>query len=653
MENNQYTVTADDEIDLKELFLSLWSHKILIAFISGAFVFGAGFYALTADKLYSTRSTFTLAEGGNSGGLLGSLGGELGGLAALAGISAGGGSSAAALIERVTSREFILEVAGELDLQGDAFFNGYNPEAKEPVWKANIKQILGMSNVQPDPNKIADWNVIKAYNKVITIDTTSGGAISVTVEHEIPDRAAEIANHIVDKIITLKTDENIENVNEKLRYLSQTLANASEELEDAKDAMKTYSLENSAQAIESFAVGSVMMDDMRAQRDRTVEQLQAILALKTAISAGQTTMQEYTRLREAYPSLDQASFRRILGLSEVISDWTWPTAQSVSQVEDSIRDRIAALEGEITKLEADALRYAASAEEFARLTRDLKVAEATYTVLIEQVKSQSLVAGFTPDNSKIIEIADVPLAPSEPKRVLIVALGLVLGLFAGSAVALVLSMRKGVYYSLGSLRSAAGARHNHKIKGLRRVRGKDLQSIGEVVAKSPIHWARHVVLECDGLANRDPIIIADISGAHRAADIANTIAATAGHLDRKVAVINLSRFAKASDKSLEPSVAGQLAQISATEMAQEYAYLAGNQNSDILYSRALKHILDTLSQKHEFIFLSADLDVLDTVLSCSAFTALNFITVLRKGKTRASSIENLRTAGKIEVALHV
>ncbi|MEN8659236.1 MAG: GNVR domain-containing protein, partial [Marivita sp.] len=447
MENNQYTVASDDEIDLKELFLSLWSHKILIAFITGAFVFGAGFYALTADKVYSTRSTFTLAGDGNSGGLLGSLGGELGGLAALAGISAGGDSSAEALIERVTSREFILEVAGELDLQGDAFFNGYDPKAQEPAWKATLKQLLGMNNAAPDPNKIADWNVIEAYKEFITIETTSGGAISVAVKHEIPERAAEIANHIVGKIITLTTDENIENVDEKLRYLSQTLADASEELEDAQDAMKTYSLENSAQAIESFAVGSVMMDDMRAQRDRTVEQLQAIMALKTAISAGQTTMQEYMHLREAYPLLDQASFRRILGLSEVISAWTWPTAQSVSQVEDSIRDRIAALEGEITKLEADALRYAASAEEFARLTRDLKVAEATYTVLIEQVKSQSLVAGFTPDNSKIIEIADVPLVPSEPKRTLIVALGLVLGLFFGSAVALVLSMRKGVYYS--------------------------------------------------------------------------------------------------------------------------------------------------------------------------------------------------------------
>jgi len=653
LKNNQYTVASDDEIDLKELFLSLWSHKILIAFITGAFVFGAGFYALTADKVYSARSTFTLAEGGNTDSLLGSLGGELGGLAALAGMSVGGDSAIAALIERVTSREFILEVAGELDLQGDAFFNGYDPKAHEPAWKATLKQLLGIKNLASDPSKIADWNVLQAYGKFIVIESSEAGAISVDVEHEIPERAAEIANHIVGKIITLTTDENIENVDEKLRYLSQTLADASEDLENAQDAMKTYSLENSTQAIESFAVGSVMMDDMRAQRDRTVEQLQAIQALKTAIGAGQTTVQEYTRLREEYPLLDQASFRRILGLSEVISAWTWPTAQSVSQVEDSIRDRIAVLEGEITKLEADALRYAASAEEFARLTRDLKVAEATYTVLIEQVKSQSLVAGFTPDNSKIIEIADVPLVPSEPKRTLIVALGLVLGLFVGSAVALVLSRRKGVYYSLSSLLSAAGARHNHKIKGLRRVRGKDLHAIGEVVAKSPIHWARHVVLECDGLAKRDPFIIADISGARRAADIANTIAATAGHLDRSVAVINLSRYAKASDKDLEPSVAGQLAQISAAGMAQEYVYMASNQNIDMLYAKTLKHILDALEQKHEFVFLSADQDVLDTVLSSSAFTALSFITVLRKGKTRASSIENLSTAGKIEVALHV
>jgi len=653
LENNQYTGTADDEIDLKELFLSLWSYKILIAFITGAFVFGAGFYALTADKVYSARSTFTLAEGGNTDGLLGSLGGELSGLAALAGISAGGDNSSAALIERVTSRQFILEVTGELDLQGDAFFNDYDPKAQDPAWKARLKQLLGMNNAAPDPNKIADWNVIESYQEFIMIETTSGGAISVAVKHEIAERAAEIANHIVGKIITLTTDENIENVDEKLRYLSQTLADASEELEDAQDAMKTYSLENSTQAIESFAVGSVMMDDMRAQRDRTVEQLQAIMALKTAISAGQTSMQEYTRLREAYPLLDQASFRRILGLSEVISAWSWPTAQSVSQVEDSIRDRIAALEGEITKLEADALRYAASAEEFARLTRELKVAEATYTVLIEQVKSQSLVAGFTPDNSKIIEIADVPLEPSEPKRTLIIALGFLLGLFAGSAIALVLSIRKGVYYSLDSLLSAAGARHNYKIEGLRRVRGKDLQAISQVVAKSPIHWARHVVLECDRFAKRDPLIIADISGLNRAVDITNTIAATAGRLDRSVAVINLSRYAKASDKDLEPTFVGQVAPVATTGVAQEYVYVAGNQNIDMLYSKTIKHIFDALSQKHEFIFLSADQDVLDTVTSSSAFESLNFITVLRKGKTRAKTIENLRNSGKIEVALHV
>ena len=73
----------------------------------------------------------------------------------------------------------------------------------------------------------------------------------------------------------------------------------------------------------------------------------------------------------------------------------------------------------------------------------------------------------------------------------------------------------------------------------------------------------------------------------------------------------------------------------------------------MLYSKTIKHILDTLEQKHEFVFLSVGQDVLDTVISSSAFALLNFITVLRKGKTRAQTIENMRNFGKIEVALHV
>ena len=47
-------------------------------------------------------------------------------------------------------------------------------------------------------------------------------------------------------------------------------------------------------------------------------------------------------------------------------------------------------------------------EELAKLTREAKIAEATYTVLIEQVKAQSLVAGFKPDTFKIYELPTPP-----------------------------------------------------------------------------------------------------------------------------------------------------------------------------------------------------------------------------------------------------
>ena len=80
-------------------------------------------------------------------------------------------------------------------------------------------------------------------------------------------------------------------------------------------------------------------------------------------------------------------------------------------------------------IEENAQIYATSAEDLAKYTRDAKIAEATYTVLIEQVKSQSLAAGFQPETFKVFEYATPPLSPSSPKRNLILALGAVLGIF--------------------------------------------------------------------------------------------------------------------------------------------------------------------------------------------------------------------------------
>ena len=87
----------------------------------------------------------------------------------------------------------------------------------------------------------------------------------------------------------------------------------------------------------------------------------------------------------------------------------------------------------------------------------MKIAEATFTVLTEQVKSQSLAAGFKPDTFKVFAYATPPLTPTSPKRNLILALGAVLGVFIGSAISLIDALRKGVFYTQSAVISSARA----------------------------------------------------------------------------------------------------------------------------------------------------------------------------------------------------
>ena len=82
---------ADDEIDLRELFLVLWEGKVLIAMVTGlasivSFVVGYQ-CPISISPLQSLLRNLTVGQGGYLGLL------QYGGLASLAGINLGGLSS--------------------------------------------------------------------------------------------------------------------------------------------------------------------------------------------------------------------------------------------------------------------------------------------------------------------------------------------------------------------------------------------------------------------------------------------------------------------------------------------------------------------------------------------------------------------------------
>jgi hypothetical protein len=258
----------------------------------------------------------------------------------------------ALLIERITARDFILEVAEELNLKSDSYFNNFDHDKKDPRWKVAVKFILDWKEKKSvNPAQIADWNVLRSFNKNISITTTEAGAIEINVTHKIPEKAASIANHIVSKVIRMIKEETFNEVETRLDYLAGSLAEALQDFDNAEEALKRFTLVNNVQAEQSFAAGSIILDDLRTKRDASENQIKTIRILKQAYSRKAPDFEDYLALRQDHPILDQSSFRRILGLPETTSAWKWPSLLTLSQVEDSISDRLRSIEVEIKKYE--------------------------------------------------------------------------------------------------------------------------------------------------------------------------------------------------------------------------------------------------------------------------------------------------------------
>ena len=247
------------------------------------------------------------------------------------------------------------------------------------------------------------------------------------------------------------------------------MANALQEMELTEKNLKNFTFKNSARAEENFISESFKLEDLRKERKEAQETAATLKVLSDVVKIGTPDKGTYNSLRESYPLIDDVTFRSILGMSETIEDWSWPEITAIKAVSDTINDRIQRLTVEIEDIENDASIYASSAEKLASLTREAKIAEATYAVLIEQVKSQALTAGFKPKTFKVFEYASIPRTASTPNRTLFVVLGGILGFFSSAIVSIFFCYKRGLFYSKFTLVSQCGADYIFKSKAIRKL----------------------------------------------------------------------------------------------------------------------------------------------------------------------------------------
>jgi uncharacterized protein involved in exopolysaccharide biosynthesis len=637
---------ANDEIQLKDIFIRIWVHKLLVACSCVFGIFLSIYVVSNAKKEFSSTAVFSLSSEKTS---LLSAGNTLGKLATISGL--GNTKDNPLIRDEIMGREFIELLDKSVDFQSDTFFNNYNPNRKESAWKSVIKNLIGWQNTHNEGDESIWQGITNTYRNVVEINLSLDNSIILTVTHEDPNRSAEITNSIMEKIIALKKEREINKQKQQLSYLSQTLAAANGDLVRLQSSLKNFTVKNSSIPDQKFTVKSLELDALRAQLNRTSQIHDALAKLSSLIGSGSIKEDDYQSLREAFPIVDQVSFRRVLGQSEIISFWTWPEKSTVNTVYDSLTERRKRLEALVNVAETEALRAAETLEKFATLQRQVTISEATYTVLIEQVKAQSMVAGFRPDSSRIFEYASPPLTASSPNQKLILASGGILGLLTGCIIALMMASLRGVYYSKEDLARDAQANLNFKARTLKKLRDVPIIKFESLQNKKSLATLRNIAVEINS-NNKAEVLFTSLSSQLKSKDVAYAMASYMQSDDLKIALIDFTKNKQTPNVENNQKSYGLFTILHNEAKISVLLPSSSLSSIEFIGRRDFQSQLQSLQSNFDLIFLSADNDDAISLASALSNSPPTHITSAKVKRTKSEDLTKLQTLIPIQGLLY-
>ena len=533
---------SNEEIDLKNLFLTLWAHKAIISFFSILFFIISGWYSLNLEKKYTARALFNLQISNSE---IGGIGKRESSIALLTGIS-DKNSPLEKIREQTHSRIFIENINKELDFISDSYFNSYDPNFVEPLWKSKLKNLIGYQTSFVNKKEIMWQSVINNFKNNIKFELTEASNISIKVTHLIPERAAKIANSVMRHIINQSRTKQNNAVNEQLNYLSTTLASSQKKLEDAESAQQNFAIQNSINPEYVFAEYTLDIEETNKLLGSTKSLIDAGNEVLNIIKSNNTTIEKYDLARTKHPIINSLEFRSIFFQDENVVSWEWPKVDLTESVIRTLLNRKNRLNNTLIEQQNRAKAYSKKLEKYFSLVREYEIARATYTVLIEQVKTNTLLAGYRPEKTEIYEYAASPIHPSAPDRNLIVAIGTLLGIFIGTVFSLIYAARKDVFYSHSSLMKATSASYSSGLSGYHKFRNKDFKQLKKNISYKNIQVLQNLYFEIKQSKKR-LILVSNLGSRLKAKDFAKILSINFQNQEQRIAYIDLDKKRTNSD----------------------------------------------------------------------------------------------------------
>jgi uncharacterized protein involved in exopolysaccharide biosynthesis len=218
---------AADEIDLKELMLTIWAGKWIIIGVTFVFSVLSIIYALDQPNMYTSEALLAPVEQEQS---LGGLQGQLGGLASLAGINLGGGASnnTQLAIEILKSRQFVSEFIQKHNILPDLMaVEAWNLSDNTIVYNANLyiasedKWIREVA--LPRVPKPSLQEAYKVFNGALSVTKTENGMITLAIDHVSPFIAQQWVDWLIEDINQTMKIRDVTEAEESTAFLTSQL----------------------------------------------------------------------------------------------------------------------------------------------------------------------------------------------------------------------------------------------------------------------------------------------------------------------------------------------------------------------------------------------------------------------------------------------
>ncbi|MDU8914015.1 polysaccharide biosynthesis tyrosine autokinase [Aestuariicoccus sp. MJ-SS9] len=433
----------DDEIDLLQLFGTLWRGKLIIAFCAMVTVLIGGYYAfVVAVPKYSATTTLALQLRNEQ-------------VVDIESVVSGVSTETSAInteLEVIRSRGLLQKLVTELNLTDDPEFNSVLRPAPavslEPL-KTVIRNFFeqakspeasdASSDALPAEQATMNRTVGAVRSAVSASNQRNTYVFSISAKTENPMKSARIANTLAELYIQDQVDVKFQATENAVTWLSERVVELEAELEAKENQIKDARARMDLTSVEALEALNQQARDVRDRLGETRANtgvLEARLSRFEELRAAANPAEMVEAFED--PTLDRLVEDAVAGDESALRLFESRYDLLTGRVETNLnraRQQADALAASLARLESDIESQSAGLVELQQLERDTEATRTLYQTFLTRLKETSVQRGLQQADSRVLSEA-TPGTYVEPRKSRILALSMILGVLLGAGLVL-------------------------------------------------------------------------------------------------------------------------------------------------------------------------------------------------------------------------